>query len=350
MRNPETVRLLAEGKCRQLPDQPAVATLAATIDPACLRRADLIYVVVPAGATRDTLCLIREMANPKAGIIFAAKGLVTEELSDGMLLPEIAATDLPGRQTGVLSGPSFADEVLAGLPAALTIATQTPALIDAVQQSFANSNLRLYGNDDPIGVAVGGTMKNVIAIAAGCAVGLGLGDNAKAAILTRGVAEIARFAVAVGGRLESVYGLSGVGDLALTCAGPHSRNMAFGMALGRGEAPSGQLAEGSRPVAAPARLAGEQKHKRVRRRVVELLHQLLALRDGGAAVQTHRRVVTLPAQQLHQVQRLRVVADDHHPVLGLRAKDGEESSQHGKLSRVKLPTVHHASRAAASPS
>ena len=102
--------------------------------------------------------------------------------------------------------------------------------------------------------------------------------------------------------------------------------------------------------AAPARLAGEQKHKRVRRRVVELLHQLLALRDGGAAVQTHRRVVTLPAQQLHQVQRLRVVADDHHPVLGLRAKDGEESSQHGKLSRVKLPTVHHPSRAAASPS
>ena len=255
VRNPETVRLLAEGKCRQLPDQPAVATLAATIDPACLRRADLIYVVVPAGATRDTLCLIREMANPKAGIIFAAKGLVTEKLSDGMLLPEIAATDLPNRQTGVLSGPSFADEVLAGLPAALTIATQTPALIDAVQQSFANSNLRLYGNDDPIGVAVGGTMKNVIAIAAGCAVGLGLGDNAKAAILTRGVAEIARFAVAVGGRLESVYGLSGVGDLALTCSGPHSRNMAYGMAIGGGLAPDTRLAEGRHTVAALARRA-----------------------------------------------------------------------------------------------
>ena len=255
VRNPQTVRLLAEGKCRQLPDQPAVAALAATIDPACLRMADLIYVVVPAGATRDTLCLIREMAKPHAGIVFAAKGLVADASSCGSLLPEIATTDLPDHQTGILSGPSFADEVLAGLPAALTIAAKTPALIDAVQQRFADSNLRLYGNDDPIGVAVGGTMKNVIAIAAGCAVGLGLGDNAKAAILTRGIAEMARFAVAVGGRLESVYGLSGVGDLALTCAGPHSRNMAYGMAIGAGLAPDTRLAEGRHTVAALAQRA-----------------------------------------------------------------------------------------------
>ena len=255
VRNQQTVRLLAEGKCRQLPDQPAVAALAATIDPACLRMADLIYVVVPAGATLETLRLIREMAKPHAGIVFAAKGLVADASSCGSLLPEIATTDLPDHQTGILSGPSFADEVLAGLPAALTIAAKTPALIDAVQQRFADSNLRLYGNDDPIGVAVGGTMKNVIAIAAGCAVGLGLGDNAKAAILTRGIAEMARFAVAVGGRLESVYGLSGVGDLALTCAGPHSRNMAYGMAIGAGLAPDTRLAEGRHTVAALAQRA-----------------------------------------------------------------------------------------------
>ncbi len=255
VRNPQTVQLLAEGKCRQLPDQPPVAALAATIDPACLRMADLIYVVVPAGATRDTLCLIKEMAKPHAGIVFAAKGLVADASSCGSLLPEVATTYLPDHQTGILSGPSFADEVLAGLPAALTIAAKTPALIDTVQQRFADSNLRLYGNDDPIGVAVGGTMKNVIAIAAGCAVGLGLGDNAKAAILTRGIAEMARFAVAVGGRLESVYGLSGVGDLALTCAGPHSRNMAYGMAIGAGLAPDTRLAEGRHTVAALAQRA-----------------------------------------------------------------------------------------------
>ncbi len=255
VRNPKTVQLLSEGKCRQLPDQPAVTALDATIDPGCLRVAELIYVVVPAGATRDILRLIKEMANPQAGVVFAAKGLVADASSCGSLLPEIATTDLPGRQTGILSGPSFADEVLAGLPAALTIAAKTPALIETVQQRFADSNLRLYGNDDPIGVAVGGTMKNVIAIAAGCAVGLGLGDNAKAAILTRGIAEMARFAVAVGGRQESIYGLSGVGDLALTCAGPHSRNMAYGMAIGAGLAPDTRLAEGRHTVAALARRA-----------------------------------------------------------------------------------------------
>ena len=255
VRNPETVRLLAKGKCRQLPDQPAVEPLAATLNPDCLSAASLIYVVVPTGATQDVLSLIKDRANPEAGIIFAAKGLVADASSVGRLLPELAVTDLPDHQTGVLSGPSFADEVLSGLPAALTIASQTPALVDAVQQSFTNSNLRLYGNDDPIGVAVGGTMKNVIAIAAGCAIGLGLGDNAKAAILTRGVAEMARLAVAVGGRLESIYGLSGVGDLALTCSGPHSRNMAYGMAIGAEQSPDTRLAEGRHTVAALAKRA-----------------------------------------------------------------------------------------------
>jgi glycerol-3-phosphate dehydrogenase (NAD(P)+) len=102
-------------------------------------------------------------------------------------------------------------------------------------------------------------MKNVIAIAAGCAVGLGLGDNAKAAILTRGLSEIARFSAVMGAKSDTVFGLAGVGDLALTCAGPHSRNMAFGMALGRGETPSGQLAEGARTVAALANLAAHHK-------------------------------------------------------------------------------------------
>ncbi len=249
VRNQQTVEMLAKGKCRQLPDQRAVAPLFATIDPACLQTAALIYVVVPAAATTETLSVVKNMANQDAGIVFAAKGLVEDDSHGGRLLPEIAAANLSHHECGILSGPSFADEVLLGLPAALTIAAESKSLVYAVQQRFADSNLRLYGSDDPIGVAVGGTMKNVIAIAAGCAVGLGLGDNAKAAILTRGVAEIARFAVAVGGRLESVYGLSGVGDLALTCAGPHSRNMAYGMAIGAGQSPDTRLTEGRHTVA-----------------------------------------------------------------------------------------------------
>ena len=152
----------------------------------------------------------------------------------------------------------FADEVFAGLPAALVTASHTPATAIQIQEAFEGSNLRLYSNDDPIGVALAGAMKNVIAIAAGCAVGAGFGDNAKAAILTRGLAEIARFATLMGAKPDTIFGLAGVGDLALTCAGPHSRNMAYGMALGRGEAPTSKLAEGSRTV---AQLAGLAKSK-----------------------------------------------------------------------------------------
>ena len=124
-----------------------------------------------------------------------------------------------------------------------------------IQDAFEGSNLRLYINDDPVGVSLAGAMKNVIAIAAGCAVGAGFGDNAKAAILTRGLAEIARFAALMGAKPDTIFGLAGVGDLALTCAGPHSRNMAFGIALGRGEAPPPKLAEGSRTVAQLVSLA-----------------------------------------------------------------------------------------------
>ena len=139
-----------------------------------------------------------------------------------------------------------------GKPAAVTAASTNAMAIETLQQAFEGSNIRLYGNDDPIGVAVGGAMKNVVAIASGCAVGLGLGDNAKAAILTRGLAEMARFATAMGARVDTIYGLSGVGDLALTCAGPHSRNMAYGIALGEGRSPDGKLAEGRHTVAALA--------------------------------------------------------------------------------------------------
>ena len=143
------------------------------------------------------------------------------------MLTDLAKQHLPTHPLAVFSGPSFADEVFSGLPAALVAATTDSVVANRVQTSFDGSNLRVYTNDDPIGVALAGAMKNVIAIAAGCAVGAGYGDNAKAAILTRGIAEIARFAVLMGGR-QTVFGLAGVGDLALTCAGPHSRNMAFG--------------------------------------------------------------------------------------------------------------------------
>ena len=255
-RNQQTVDMLAQGYCPRLPDCAPIAPLAATADHTCLAAATMIFVAVPVQANAESFDLINtQQAGSKAAIVaLCAKGIVGDDQADAMLLTKLAHTMMPRHEVVVFSGPSFADEVFSGLPAALVAAGRDRAT-KTIQDAFEGSNLRIYRNTDSVGVALAGAMKNVIAIAAGCAVGLGLGDNAKAAILTRGLSEIARFSAVMGAKSDTVYGLAGIGDLALTCAGPHSRNMAFGMALGRGETPSGQLAEGSHTVAALAHLA-----------------------------------------------------------------------------------------------
>ena len=255
-RNQQTVDMLAQGHCPRLPDCAPIAPLAATTDHTCLAAATMIFVAVPVQANAKSFDIINtQQAGSKPAIVaLCAKGIVGDDQVGAMLLTKLAHTMMPRHEVAVFSGPSFADEVFSGLPAALVAAGRDRAT-KTIQDAFEGSNLRIYRNTDSVGVALAGAMKNVIAIAAGCAVGLGLGDNAKAAILTRGLSEIARFSAVMGAKSDTVYGLAGVGDLALTCAGPHSRNMAFGMALGRGETPSGQLAEGSRTVAALAHLA-----------------------------------------------------------------------------------------------
>jgi len=255
-RNQQTVDMLAQGHCPRLPDCAPIAPLAATTDHTCLAAATMIFVAVPVQANAKSFDIINtQQAGSKPAIVaLCAKGIVGDDQVGAMLLTKLAHTMMPRHEVTVFSGPSFADEVFSGLPAALVAAGRDRAT-KTIQDAFEGSNLRIYRNTDSVGVALAGAMKNVIAIAAGCAVGLGLGDNAKAAILTRGLSEIARFSAVMGAKSDTVYGLAGVGDLALTCAGPHSRNMAFGMALGRGETPSGQLAEGSRTVAALAHLA-----------------------------------------------------------------------------------------------
>ena len=243
VRDEATVRLLAEGRCRQLADIPPVEPIAASTDPAILDEADLVLLVVPVGATAATIETAHRRTRTEAPLVLCAKGMAMT--ADGArLMPELADAMAPGRPSVLLSGPSFADEVMRGLPAAVVAAGTDSAAVEMVQQSFRASQLRVYASDDPLGVAIGGTMKNVIAIAAGCAIGLGLGDNARAAIITRGLAEMARLAAAEGAEAETIYGLSGAGDLALSCAGPHSRNMAFGFALGSGKPVPTSLAEG----------------------------------------------------------------------------------------------------------
>ena len=167
--------------------------------------------------------------------------------------------DLP---IGALSGPSFAQEVAAGMPTAVTIAFPESAVAAKIQREFSSSSLRLYTNEDVIGVEMGGALKNVIAIAAGVLAGLGLGSNSAAGLITRGIAEMTRLAVAAGGRRETLVGLSGVGDLVLTCTGSLSRNRTVGFELGRGRklgeiltSLDGKVAEGVRTTRAALGLA-----------------------------------------------------------------------------------------------
>jgi glycerol-3-phosphate dehydrogenase (NAD(P)+) len=160
------------------------------------------------------------------------------------------AAALPGARGVVLSGPSFAQEIAAGLPAALVAASADAEAAFAVQTALRDERLRIYTSDDPIGVCVGGALKNVVAIAAGCGDGFGLGDNARAALITRGLAEMGRLAERLGGKSLTLAGLAGLGDLVLTCTGDLSRNRQVGLALARGESTAaivaslGHVAEG----------------------------------------------------------------------------------------------------------
>jgi glycerol-3-phosphate dehydrogenase (NAD(P)+) len=168
-----------------------------------------------------------------APLVLCCKGL---EAGTFFLPPEVIGALFPGRNMAVLTGPNFAHEIAAGLPAATVLAAEDAGLRAALMTALRSKNLRLYGSADMLGAALGGAAKNVIAIAAGVVIGAGLGENARAALITRGIAEIARLAAALGGRAETVSGLSGLGDLLLTCTGEKSRNYSLGVALGRGAA------------------------------------------------------------------------------------------------------------------
>jgi len=182
---------------------------------------------VPVAHLRETITRLR----PAGAILVCAKGLEAETLA---LPHEILAELRSGSPVAILSGPNFAREIAIGLPAAAVIASEDAALRNELIGCLGSPAFRLYGNDDPLGVELGGAAKNVIAIAAGALIGAGLGENARAALVTRGIAELARLVAGLGGRRETAYGLSGLGDLLLTCTGPSSRNFSLGLALGQG--------------------------------------------------------------------------------------------------------------------
>ena len=213
---------------------------------------DAVLLAVPAQHLRAVARHLR----PAAPLLVCAKGF---ERDTGLLPLEVLAAVHPGVPAAVLTGPNFAHEVASGLPAAAVIAGTDAALRDRLAALLGTPGFRLYGNADPVGAQVGGAAKNVVAIAAGAVMGAGLGENARAALVTRGLAELGRLALALGGRAETMAGLSGLGDLLLTCTGPASRNFRCGLALGRGVAPMDAIAEAGGVVegaaTAPALLA-----------------------------------------------------------------------------------------------
>ena len=230
---------------RRLPGVPIAEAVAPTSDLGCVGAADLVLAAVPAQSLRAVLNVLPPM-RPEVPIVICAKGI---ETGTGLLMSRILGQCLPGRPPAVLSGPSFAADVGRGRPTAVTVAAGTEAVARGLADGLARPGFRLYFTTDVEGVEIGGAAKNVLAIACGIAAGLGLGASASAALVARGFAELARYGRACGARPETLMGLSGLGDLVLTCSSLQSRNFAFGRALGLGrgvlEAAEAGLAEGA---------------------------------------------------------------------------------------------------------
>lgn len=222
VRNPDSF----VGRCSlHLPAHPLPSDIDIVRQPKA--NVDLNLVVVPTQYLRS-ICITL----PLAPTLICAKGV---ELRSLRLPLEILREERPGFCSGVLTGPNFAHEVASGLPAAAVLAMENDEVRETSAAMLSSPSFRIYGNDDPVGAQVGGAAKNVIAIAAGIVIGVGLGENARAALITRGLAEMSRLAEHLGGRSSTVTGLSGLGDLLLTCTGVSSRNYSLGMELGRGK-------------------------------------------------------------------------------------------------------------------
>jgi glycerol-3-phosphate dehydrogenase (NAD(P)+) len=198
-----------------------------------LRARDLVLLVTPSKAIREVASRLSTIGlNENAALLSCTKGV---ERGSGLRMSEIIAECFPRNPVGVLSGPSHAEEVARKMPTALVLGCADATLAKRLQQAFATPFFRAYASDDVAGIEIGGALKNIFALAAGASDGLGLGDNSKAALITRSLAELSRLGCAMGGRRETFQGLSGIGDLMVTCFSQHSRNRAVGERLGRGE-------------------------------------------------------------------------------------------------------------------
>lgn len=204
--------------------------ITADLEKACT--ANIIVLATPAQTIREVAGLMSGFVQENTYLVVASKGI---ESGSCLLMSEILSQLIPQAGVAILSGPSFADEVARGLPTAMTLAAHNVQTATYLGTAFSNDFVRIYASDDLTGVQIGGALKNVLAIASGIARGKGLGANAEAAIMTRGIVEIARLACALGGKYETLTGLAGLGDIVLTCSNEKSRNMSLGLMLGQGK-------------------------------------------------------------------------------------------------------------------
>jgi len=302
--SPEFAREIIEaGENRQfLPGFPLPHSIAVTGDCASVSDADIVVSVIPSEFLRAAFLRLRTHLHNGQILVSATKGI---EDGSHMRMTEVLSSVLEpaGRllSIGAFSGPSFALEVAQAQPTAVTIAFTDPQIASLIQQEFASESLRLYTSTDVIGVELGGALKNVIAIAAGIAAGVGLGHNSTAALITRGIAEITRLAVACGGRRETLAGLSGIGDLVLTCTGSLSRNRTVGEGLGQGRklpdilaGLGGKVAEGVLTTRAALGLA--RRHK-IEMPITEQME--LILNEGKDPREAIRDLMLRPGRDEH---------------------------------------------------
>ena len=210
----------------------------------CIKRAcnnqDFVVMAVPSVFSRSVAIKMRPYIHNRQVVVNVSKGIEENTL---MTLSEQIEQELPQAEVAVLSGPSHAEEVSIGLPTTCVVASKNDEVSKMLQSAFMSENFRVYTSSDVIGVEIGAALKNVIALAAGIADGLGYGDNTKAALITRGIAEISRLGVKMGGKLETFGGLTGIGDLIVTCASQHSRNRRAGFLMGQGKTMDEAVAE-----------------------------------------------------------------------------------------------------------